>query len=393
MAALLLSGCAGKRLPAEGVTPWSSYLYDDTRTNATPDAATPPLEKSWDRDISAFNLFTGHPKSQLSSPALSGGALFVGSTDSEFYSIDMDTGKLLWKFDAGAPIEAPPAVTEQIVCFGSSDGILRCLDRSGRPLWEFRVRSEILSSPVIRDSMVYFTSADDRLYALAAQTGEKLWTYRRRIFKTVTPRVYASAAYSDGRLYAFFSDGTLVCLAADTGKELWKKRVVRGFDGAAPVRRTPLVSGKTVYAIDDKNAVLALDSSTGDVKGIYNIIKAVNFVVLDDRKLVVAGQERIVSMDMPTGAILWKKELAHSPLQSIFAAGDILYVLSNQKHTPLGLDFLAARRGYMEALRLSDGEKVWEKKLGSSISANGSSARSAVALLPDKGGLILYATP
>ncbi|MDP2689263.1 MAG: PQQ-binding-like beta-propeller repeat protein, partial [Deltaproteobacteria bacterium] len=177
-AALMVSGCAAK-LPSEGYTPWNTYLHDDARTNASPDKVPLPLKKAWDRDISAFNLFKGYPKEQLSSAALSGGVLFVGSTDNRFYSMDMATGKTLWKFDAGSPLEAPPAVTEDRVCFGSSDGVLRCFDRNGTFLWQFAARSEILSSPVIREGFVYFSSSDDRVYALNAATGEKAWNYAR----------------------------------------------------------------------------------------------------------------------------------------------------------------------------------------------------------------------
>ena len=156
--AALVSSCAAN-IPSEGLTSWQTYMNNDGRTNISPDAVTVPMVKAWDKDLSASTFFKGYKKAQLASPALADGVIFVGSTNERFYSLDMSTGKVLWQFDAGYPIEAPPAVTQDRVCFGSSDGFMRCFERGGRLLWEFRARSEILSSPVIRDGMVFFSSS------------------------------------------------------------------------------------------------------------------------------------------------------------------------------------------------------------------------------------------
>lgn len=389
--AALVSSCAAQ-IPSQG-EPWRSYMNNDGRTNVSPGAVTVPMVKAWDKDLSASTVFKGYNKAQLASPALADGVIFVGSTNERFYSLDMRSGKVLWQFDAGYPLEAPPAVTEDRVCFGSSDGFMRCFDRSGKLLWEFRARSEILSSPVIKDSMVFFSSSDDRLYALDAETGKKAWSYTRRVFKTVTPRIYASSAWADGRLYHFFSDGTLVCLNASDGKEIWSKKLVKNFDGADSTRRTPLVMGGVVYAIDDNNAVVALNGTTGDVKGIYNIIKAHDFVLPDMNTLVIAGTDRVVSINISSGAILWDKALVNSPMQSVFAAGEYLFVLSNHEARVLGIYFITTTKGYVEALKLTDGSMAWTSRLGSSVSANGAAAQSAVVLVPDSGELALFTSP
>ncbi|MDP2690350.1 MAG: PQQ-binding-like beta-propeller repeat protein, partial [Deltaproteobacteria bacterium] len=215
----------------------------------------------------------------------------------------------------------------------------------------------------------------------------------RRVFKTVTPRVYASPSWHEGRLYHFFSDGTLVCLSADTGREVWTRRVVKEFESAEPTRRTPLVRNGVVYTIDENNSILALDAATGEVKGIYNIIKAGDFTITGGNTLIAAGAERVIALNMSSGAIIWKKDLSHGPMQSVFAAGDLLFVLSNRRAPLLGVYFLSTASGYIEALRIEDGSTAWEKKLSSSISANGASAQTFVTLLPDDGELVLFKSP
>ena len=383
-----LSGCAGK--PLATTDPWGTQLFNDARTNRTDADVTVPLALSWDKDLSEFRLLRPFTREELSTPALSDGLLYIGSTSDRFYAVDLSKGRVKWKFNARHPLEAAPAITDGMVCFGSSDGVMRCFDAAGKLLWQFQARSEILSSPIVKDGQLYFNSSDDRAYALDAKTGERLWTYNRGTFKAVSPRIYGSPAYSNGRLYFLFSDGVVVSIEASTGREVWSKKVISDFSQAGRWRRTPLVENGSVYVIDGNGAVVALSEESGEVKGIFNLIKARDFILPDSRSIVIAGESQLVAVDRLSGAILWKKDVATGTLSSIFASGDKLFVLSNFKKTPLGIDFLARYKGHVEALNIKDGTTAWTTKLGSSITANASSAYSRVALLSDKGEITVF---
>jgi outer membrane protein assembly factor BamB len=391
LAAALFSGCAAQRPAPAGATPWSTFMHDDARSNISTGKISMPLAVAWSKNISPFKFYNVFPKEQLSTPAISGGVLYTGSENEMFYSMDLNTGKVLWKFDADYVLEAPPAVSGGNVCFGSSDGVMRCFDKEkGKLLWSFQAKSEILSAPVIKDGTVYFSSADDKLYALSLTTGEKLWSYSRSTYQTVAPRLTSSSAVAGNRIFHFFSDGYVVALSADGGKELWSRKVVKNFDSSHPTRRTPMAYGGLVFIIDDMNAVEALSQDNGDIKGLYNITKTFDFLVIDNRVMVLVGADKVVSFDRVSGAILWKKEIERQPVSTVFASGDYLFLLSNYKTVPLGIGFLARDRGYMIALRLDDGSTVWGDKLMSTVTANASSAENNVAVLTNKGVLEVF---
>ncbi|HVF22710.1 MAG TPA: PQQ-binding-like beta-propeller repeat protein [Pyrinomonadaceae bacterium] len=61
-----------------------------------------------------------------SSPAISGGRVFVGSNDGRFYVLNLASGDKLWEFDAGAPLSASPAIANGRIVIGSQDGRLYC---------------------------------------------------------------------------------------------------------------------------------------------------------------------------------------------------------------------------------------------------------------------------
>lgn len=389
IAALAVAGCAAKPLPA-GDRQWPTYHGDFARTNLSSGQMDLPLVVGWTKDLSDRRFFNPFPDEQLSSPVISGGRLYAASSNSRLYATDLASGRVAWKFDAGYPIDAPPTVAGDMVCFGTTAGVMRCLDLDGKPLWQFQARSEILSSPVVRDGRLYFSSSDDRLYALDSRTGERLWTYSRTSFKTVTPRVYASPALSEGgRLFYLFSDGTMACLSAE-GKELWTKKVVKEFDETVPPRRTPLVDSGTVHVIDGNGAVIAMSEATGEVKGIYNTIRATDFVLPEAGSIVVAGEGEVMAIDRSTGATLWRTGLERGPVSSVFAGGGWLFVLSNFKKAPLGIKYFAKDKGYIEAISLSDGKKAWGRAFGSSLSADASTALERVALITNDGRLSVF---
>jgi len=60
----------------------------------------------------------------VSSPAVAGGTVYVGSSDNFLYAVDVESGKLRWKFDAHGNVGSSPAVSGDTVFVVSMDGKL-----------------------------------------------------------------------------------------------------------------------------------------------------------------------------------------------------------------------------------------------------------------------------
>jgi len=75
----------------------------------------------------------------VSSPAVVGGVVYVGSNDGRLYAIDEATGSLKWKLATGARVSSSPAVADGVVFFGSYDGNFYALDAAtGKVMWKFK---------------------------------------------------------------------------------------------------------------------------------------------------------------------------------------------------------------------------------------------------------------
>jgi len=138
-------------------------------------------------------------KGRLSSLTVSGGTVFVSSTDEHrVVALDADSGQEKWSFTAGARVDSPPTVHRGLVLFGSADGRVYCLRAAdGQLAWSLRaapadrgipVRGQIESlwpvpgSVLVSGGTLYFaagrnTHADGglRYYAADPLTGRVKW--------------------------------------------------------------------------------------------------------------------------------------------------------------------------------------------------------------------------
>ncbi len=89
-----------------------------------------------------------------------------------------DTIKLKWKFKSGGYVFSSPAVSGDLVYFGSNDSSFYALDKpTGKMAWKYKTGGVISSSPAVADGVVYFVSFDGYLYALDASDGKEIWKF------------------------------------------------------------------------------------------------------------------------------------------------------------------------------------------------------------------------
>ena len=124
---------------------------------------------------------TGGPV--ISSPAVAGGVVYVGSNDGFLYAFDAKGGAGCdlftcvprWRGATGGPVSSSPVVAGGLVFVGSWDGKLYAFDRNHcaaartcGPTWVGNTGGPVMSSPTVANGVVYVGSSDGRLYAFNA---------------------------------------------------------------------------------------------------------------------------------------------------------------------------------------------------------------------------------
>ncbi|MES2037804.1 MAG: PQQ-binding-like beta-propeller repeat protein [Pseudomonadota bacterium] len=174
-----------------------------------------------------------------SSPVVDGDTVYVGSADGNLYSIDVQSGRLRWKFATAGRIRATPVLADGQVCVGSWDHFFYCLERdSGKQQWRYDTKKVIQSSAVVSDGKIVFGGRKPALFALDAKSGKEIWIARYADGSWVESSAVADA----GMLYVGSSDSLkLSAFESATGKEIWK------FNTGGWSWMTPLLADGVLY--------------------------------------------------------------------------------------------------------------------------------------------------
>ena len=265
-------------LPGSGQQRATMFRGNASHTGVAASRAADGLAVRW-----AFA--TGGPI--VSSPAVVGGIVYVGSADRNLYAVDAATGQMRWKFNARGDVNSSPAVVDGVVYFAGLSGDLYAVDAAtGKLRWAFATEGErrfsapglftalpsretmpdpwdfYLSSPAVVDGVVYFGSGDGHVYAVDAATGRLRWEYKTGSV------VHASPAVANGVVYVGSWDTYFYALDARNGSLVWRYKtgddnrahLMTGIQGSAAV-----ADGIVYFGCRDAN-LYALDTATGALR-------------------------------------------------------------------------------------------------------------------------------
>ncbi len=143
----------------------------------------------------------------------SDGLVLVGCQDHTFYALK--DGVLAWAVPTGEQVWSAPVVGPNgAITFGSNDGWIYSVTKSGGPLWAHQLDGQFWGAIVLSsDQAIYAASTDKRLYKLDADDGTTLWNTKLGGF------TYAAVAEGpDDTVYIGTTAGVLYGLDAATGE-------------------------------------------------------------------------------------------------------------------------------------------------------------------------------
>ena len=191
--------------------------------------------------------------SNTSSPCVSGGRVYFGTTAGAFHILDAKDGKIVKTLRIGSPIISAPTYANQAVYFQALDAVLRCHDLDGNERWRWDHYARYQEPPEL-------TKAKER------ERGHP-GSYDRPHYGG------GDVAISGKRVVTSFG-WDIVCLEdnGDAAKLLWCNRAPDGRDGSSPMSSS--ISGAWIYnagmGADGHLALTRLALSDGKVARLTN---------------------------------------------------------------------------------------------------------------------------
>ncbi|MGB5372138.1 MAG: PQQ-binding-like beta-propeller repeat protein [Polyangiales bacterium] len=291
--------------------------------------------------------------------------VFIGTSEGNMFAFEL-SGRRLFFYDAGAQIEAKPAVDPATgeVYFPSVDGTVHALTVSGERKWRTKLIGAVRTQPVITADALYVVAENDTITALARDDGRILWTYAKEPVEEITIAGHAGMLLEDGRLFAAFTDGAVAAINPADGRLFWEIETSLDVElrpGNVPqfldVDTTPVLRRGTLYVASFTAGLYALDAVSGTVQWRDAAFTGVTGLAMAGRMLVISSARRGLSlMDLRTREVQWEKapERGAPTAPIVTETGTVIY---------------GETRGSLLALSLADGREIARAEGGAGFSA------------------------
>lgn len=275
---------------------------------------------------------------KIENVVLQGDRLFVLTTSGNIQAFNAETGKLVWQARIGNPDHPSlgPVADDQHVAIVNGGSVYVLERASGQEVLLQRVNSGIAAAPALSEHYVFIPQFNGRVDAFGLENPRPIpwyFTSAGRIFQdavaspasivwatdaghlyvadpdahgvrfrleSATPIVAPATTHSD-MIFAASTGGYVYAMRESTGAQVWR------YAAGAPVEKSPIALGKTVYVATEEPALHCIDAESGEVKWIapsvaqfvaaspthvYGLDRLGNFLGLDREHGVVKTRAR-----------------------------------------------------------------------------------------------------
>jgi outer membrane protein assembly factor BamB len=342
------------------LTDWRFFGNDPARTRyLAAKGVNPPYKKLWkygERPLLEFP------------PVYAKGRLYAIDNNAFAFSLDADTGKILWKRRIGKlNASAPAYANRRLYLVNLVPGQALALNaKTGRVEWRKQLPGRSESSPVVVGNRVYFGCETGELFAVDRRNGHTIWTAQ------LGGAIKAGPAYDHGILYVGDYGGTMSAVNAHTGNIKWQSSsqgLSLGRTGA--FYSTPAVafgrvySGNNdgrVYSFSTRDGTLAWSHSTGSY--VYSGPTVADTSHSKPTVYIGSFDGYVYALDAKTGDSRWTQPAGGSVIGSLSAVGNIVYVAEFEDTTTTGFAMKNGRKVFQYGTGaytpvISDGHRIY----------------------------------
>lgn len=320
----------------------------------------------------------------IATPAYDNGMLFVGGGygSHEFYAVDAETGKIIWKIQTGDDGPTAAVVSDGMVAFNTESCTLVVVDeKTGRLLWQEWLGDPLMSQPAIDKGVLYMAhpaatgrparedaryhprpaspGGSHRLLAAELRTGRHIWEQQ------ISGDVITAPVVSDGIVYFTTFDGTSYSLNAVDGSVIWVKA---NAGTSAPVVSNGYLyeTRKTQAGKETREGLARVDAKQGNAR---------------DKELLAAGKADYLEKGKGGGVALSSVQVSAMDASVGFSAAPASAQLKGASAN-VGVDsvvgawayqgsraalskgqILNAQGNNINSVRASDGKQAWHAEV------------------------------
>ena len=257
----------------------------------------------------------------LAQPLVVDGVAYTMDSLATVSAFDTARGGLLWRSDL-EPEDEDDGYFGGGIAYDAgriyvSTGFARVFSldaESGAVIWQQPVPAPVRAAPTAAQGRVFVVTLDNQTIALSAENGERLWNHSG--LQEPTGLVGgASPAVSGSTVIVPYSSGEIVGLLAENGRVLWRDSLsamtrVDPLGDIAHIRGAPVIDRDVVFAISHSGRMIAVDLRRG-VRAWEAALGGIEMPWVGGEFIfVLTNDAQLVCLTRREGRIRWVRPLA-----------------------------------------------------------------------------------
>ena len=265
--------------------------------------------------------------------------LIVNDNLSKIYSVDLNTGKILWSRYSSSSFNSNIKVFKDKFYTIDFDNVLRAISsKNGNELWNFQtensfIKSEKKLSIVIKDEIIFFVNNLGDVTALDVNNGSLVWqtpTQINTIYENAFSLENSDLVFENNSIYFSNNKNEFFSIDARTGTIKWAQSINSSL--------RPTIIENLIFTVSNEGFLFIIDDLTGNIVRITDVlknfkdrldIKPIGFIHAKNKVYVSLSNGRLVTINSSTGIQEKITKISNSKISRPYVLNNSMYLIKD----------------------------------------------------------------
>ena len=271
--------------------------------------------------------------------------LIVNDSLSKIYSVDLNTGKILWSRYSNSSFNSNIKVFKDKFYTIDFDNVIRAISsKNGNELWNFQtensfIKSEKKLSIVIKDEIIFFVNNLGDVTALDVNNGSLVWqtpTQINTIYENAFSLENSDLVFENNSIYFSNNKNEFFSIDARTGTIRWAQSINSSL--------RPTIIENLIFTVSNEGYLFIIDDLTGNIIRITDVlknfkdrldIKPIGFIHAKNKVYVSLSNGRLVTIDSSTGIQENIIKINNSKISRPYVLNNSMYLIKDNALTKI----------------------------------------------------------
>ena len=265
--------------------------------------------------------------------------LIVNDSLSKIYSVDLNTGKILWSRYSNSSFNSNIKVFKDKFYTIDFDNVIRAISsNNGKELWNFQtensfIKSEKKLSIVIKDEIIFFVNNLGDVTALDVNNGSLVWqtpTQTNTIYQNAFSLENSDLVFENNTIYFSNNKNEFFSIDARTGTIKWAQSINSSL--------RPTIIENLIFTVSNEGYLFIIDDLTGNIIRITDVlknfkdkleIKPIGFIHAKNKVYVSLSNGRLVTINSSTGIQEKITKISNSKISRPYILNNSMYLIKD----------------------------------------------------------------